>query len=380
MKRVGIITYQAFPRGEGGGTRYAATLARWASTAGYAVTLIARSPDASEHCSRVDNIDIVELGGFRIRSLPSARFIDRDFFFAKAIRRYLSREGPEFDLLHTIIPDTFRAIPRNLRSRTIVSVIEDFWTPKIFWASRFLNRFQQAQAVLATREAGLVTLPSQTAFDFFREHLRADPHRLRLIYDFVDESIFPTEGSTVLSETPRLFVPQRAVAQKKVDTAIRAFLELRQGWPRLRLAIAGGGPLVPRLKKLSKRLGCADGIEWLGVVPFLQMQEQYRSSDVVIITSASEGAQPSPTAAEAMACGRPVIMTDVCDTDRVFQDCVPQYQPGDVQGLVRCTEKILGDYQASLKQAAIARERILRRFSLHEFLGRVDDAYRLLAS
>lgn len=381
MKRVALITYQSFTRGQGGGTRYAATVARWAHAAGYAVTIVARSPDRDDHHTTAEGIAITELGGQKMKGLPSARLWDKDFVFARAVRRYLERQGDRFDIVHSIISDITTFIPRRLRSRLVVSVIEDFWTKKVSLPHQLFSFYQRFQAGIAVRDSAVVTVPSQTALSFFKRSYPRTLDKYRVIYDFVDAKLFKLaeQLSAPPPRRPAIFVPQRAVSQKMVDTAIRAASELRREYPELRVRIAGGGPHEQKLKRLAQRLGLAGQISFLGSIPFAQMPNFCHTATVVVVTSASEGAQPSPTAAEALACGRPLVMTDVCDTDRVFVNLVPQYRPGDHHGLAHKLRRVLRHYDEAFEHTRRARAIILERFSLEKFLRQIEEIYRSIS-
>ncbi|MFH0952038.1 MAG: glycosyltransferase family 4 protein [Patescibacteria group bacterium] len=375
MKKVAIITYQAFTRGQGGGTRYAATVADWAKRAGYRVTLLTRSPDAADHRGEANGIKIIELGSYHLNDWPHGRLLDKDIMFARALRVYLRATDDNYDIIHTIIPDLIRFIPAGLRRRVIVSVIEDFWTRKVSLWHQLFSYYQRRQASIAVRTAAVVTLPSATALKFFQRHYIGATDKCRLIYDFVDQQTF-YPSADVKAVKQSIFLPQRSVPQKMVGTAIRALHRLSGELPELKLIIAGGGPQDAKMKQLADRLGLAARISFLGAVPFTGMPNMYHQAGLVVITSAAEGAQPSPTAAEAMACARPLIMTDVCDTDGVFKDIVPVFSPGDEEKLAELISEVLKNYGQAGQRAQAARQIILKRFSLETFLNNLADIYR----
>lgn len=384
MKHLFLLTYQAFHRGEGGGTLYAATIARRALSEGYRVTLLARSPDENPHETVIDGIRIVELSGYRIRRTRFWRVLDKDIGFALAVRGYLSDHAQEIDLLHSIIPDITSAIPRALRSRTIISVIEDFWSKKPSRAHQFFAAYQRFQAGIAVRTCYRVTLPSETSLSVFCKWFPRHTDHYAVVQDFVDARLFspsslnPSKFAAELAgEEPLIFVPQRAVEMKRVDTMIRALPAVLATFPNTIVAIAGGGPLEANHQKLARELGVMDHVRWLGMVSYKNdMPTLYRIAHLVVITSSSEGAQPSPTASEAMACGTPVIMTEACDTGRVFEGIVPTYEVGNFEQLARQIIETLKNPEPTRRNALRAREMILDRFSEEAFLQRFLRLYQ----
>lgn len=77
----------------------------------------------------------------------------------------------------------------------------------------------------------------------------------------------------------------------------------------LYIRIAGKGSQEQDLKRLAIKLGIAERIEWLGFVDISRVPDVWRSLDVALIPSESESFGVS--AVEAMACGIPVVITDI---------------------------------------------------------------------
>ena len=384
MKELAVITYQSFHRGEGGGTLYAATIARRARDEGYNVTIIARSPDARDHETVVDGMRIVELSGFRISVTRFWRVLDKDVGYAWVLRKYLRKHGARYDIIQSIVPDVTAAIPKNMHAKSVVSVIEDFWSPKTSFAHTAFARYQRFQAGLAVRSCYKVTLPSETSLDVFQQWFPGSKQRFQVVQDFVDAELFAENGENqqkivqrFAGVTPLVFVPQRSVALKKVDTIVRAIPEIKKTHPTVHVAIAGGGPLEAQHKQLATERGVSENITWLGMVSYREeMPTLYRIADAVVITSSSEGAQPSPTASEAMATGTPVVMTTACDTANVFAGIVSTFAPGDAHELARHITGVLKDPENAKTAAQKAKAIILERFSQVAFLARFLKLYQ----
>ncbi len=108
----------------------------------------------------------------------------------------------------------------------------------------------------------------------------------------------------------------RLVADKDHATLLTAFRRLTQEDDRVRLWIAGDGPLGPTLAAQAQRLGVEERVAFLGFrrdVPRL-----LAAADLLVITSLREGL---PNAAlEAMAARRPVVATAVCGNPELIRD------------------------------------------------------------
>jgi glycosyltransferase involved in cell wall biosynthesis len=98
------------------------------------------------------------------------------------------------------------------------------------------------------------------------------------------------------------------IERKGVQFLIKAVSRLKNAH-KLRLRIAGTGPLGPDLLRLAKREGLDKRVEFLGYVPSGQMQELYRNSDLLILPSLSEGFPR--VLYEAMSQSIPIVATRV---------------------------------------------------------------------
>ncbi|WP_328914536.1 MULTISPECIES: glycosyltransferase family 4 protein [unclassified Streptomyces] len=118
--------------------------------------------------------------------------------------------------------------------------------------------------------------------------------------------------------TPLVVCVGRLCPQKGQDVLLRAWPEVGARLPEARLVLVGDGPDHRRLLADAPEgvllAGAArDPLPW------------YRAADVVVQPSRWEGMALAPL--EAMACGRPVVLTDVGGA----RECVP---PADVAGCV----------------------------------------------
>jgi glycosyltransferase involved in cell wall biosynthesis len=113
-------------------------------------------------------------------------------------------------------------------------------------------------------------------------------------------------GAAVSFAAPTFITVTRLVGQKGIDVLLRAAAIVFAKLPAWRLAIIGDGPLGEELQSLSRELGIAARVDWLGYcedpIPYL------RAAKFFVLTSRFEG---SPNALiEAMACGLPSVVSD----------------------------------------------------------------------
>src|SRR5262249_26255498 len=108
------------------------------------------------------------------------------------------------------------------------------------------------------------------------------------------------------------------IPRKRVDLFLRVVAGLRPRFPAIRAAILGQGPLRADLEALAARLGITENVDFLGFRD--NTEDYYNRAKIFALTSTSEGI--SVAMMEAMACGRPAVVTAVGDMPDLARDGV----------------------------------------------------------
>ena len=85
--------------------------------------------------------------------------------------------------------------------------------------------------------------------------------------------------------------------------------------PDVKLLIAGIGPERKKLETLAQQLGVADRVKFLGAVAQTELKHYYNAADAMILASSREGW--ANVLLESMACGTPVVASNVWGTPEV---------------------------------------------------------------
>lgn len=96
---------------------------------------------------------------------------------------------------------------------------------------------------------------------------------------------------------------------KGFELGLRSFALFRARFPASEYWLIGDGPEKKRLKALTRKLGLADSVRFLGSMPRFQVLEKLAACDVLVNPSLHDSG--SYVCAEAMAIGLPVICLDV---------------------------------------------------------------------
>jgi glycosyltransferase involved in cell wall biosynthesis len=148
-------------------------------------------------------------------------------------------------------------------------------------------------------------------------------------------------GPTVASaDAPHILHVGSTVKRKRLDVLLRVFALVREEFPRARL-IRVGGPFTAAQKELSERLGLRDSVV---VLPFVETEilaALYRSASVLLQTSEREGF--GLPVIEAMACGTPVVASDLPVLREVGGDAALYCPVEDVEGWAATVLRLLNE-------------------------------------
>jgi len=228
----------------------------------------------------------------------------------------LQREGFDFDLIdaHYYYPDgvAAAALARALGKPFIVTargtdlnLIPEYSGPR----RRILATAAQAAASVGVCRALMVRLAE----------LGADPAKLHVLRNGVDLERFqplPRAAARLrlgLPEDGRILLSVGHLIERKGHhVAIEALRSLPQD---VMLVLAGAGEERARLEGLSRACGVESRVRFAGAVPQADLKWHYSAADALTLCSSREGW--ANVLLESMACGTPVIATDIWGTPEV---------------------------------------------------------------
>ena len=200
----------------------------------------------------------------------------------------------------------------------------------------------------------------------------------RIVPNMLDLNRFrfqPPEPGTV--DAPHLVVTRNLEPLYDVETAVRAFQRVQQAYPGARLTVAGSGPEETRLKTLVAELGLADAVSFPGRLEAEQIAQLYQSADMMLNASRVDNSPNSLI--EALACGLPVVTTDVGGIPYLVKDgesamLVP---PGQPEMLADAAVDLLKDHLLRAKLVQNGRQ-IADGFDQDKVLRLLEQEYRRL--
>lgn len=144
--------------------------------------------------------------------------------------------------------------------------------------------------------------------------------------------------------------------RKNLTTLLRAFDRLGLTLPDYDLVIVGARGWLDRhvLRQIEQRAG-SRRVRWLGYVPESDLVALYTGADLFVLASTWEGF--GLPVLEAMACGAPVVASDIPALREVGGDAVRFVLPNDDGLLAEALRQALGDPVAQARARAAGRAR-----------------------
>jgi len=228
--------------------------------------------------------------------------------------RQLMDTGYDFDLIdaHYFYPDGVAAAmiaeqlhkPLVITARgTDLNLIPQYPRPRqmILWAAN------QADAIITVCQALKDVLVDMGVAD----------SKVNVLRNGVDLEMFrPPANREALRASLKLdgqvlLSVGHLIRRKGHDLVIRALKYL----PGMQLLIAGDGEELANLQKLVETEGVANRVTFLGAVPHDTLKDYYGAVDSLVLASSREGW--ANVLLESMACGTPVVATNIWGTPEV---------------------------------------------------------------
>jgi len=247
------------------------------------------------------------------------------------------------DLLHS--PDFIPPFRRRCRSVITVHDLAFLRFPHLLTSESAGFYGQVGRAV---ESADQVIAVSEATRQDLLELLDADPAKITVVHEAAGPGFRPLEPAEVERHRARLQLPDRFILfvgtlepRKNLTVLLKAFA---RGWKehRVPLVVVGRrGWLYQEVFETRDALGLGDEVRFVGAVPAEQLVYYYNCAICLILPSLYEGF--GLPALEAMACGTPVVVSNVSSLPEVVGDAGLLVDPRDAESLAGAMATLLSD-------------------------------------
>ncbi|HET8945732.1 MAG TPA: glycosyltransferase [Candidatus Polarisedimenticolia bacterium] len=174
---------------------------------------------------------------------------------------------------------------------------------------------------------------------------------------------------------PRLGMVAQMERRKDHLGLVEALVRVRARLPEARLFLAGDGSLRPAIEARVRERGLAGSVEFLGTV---DRPEALLTTLAIAVQASAAEEGTSNSILEAMACGRPVVATDIGGNREVVDHgrtgfIVPARDP---DALARALMDLLSNPERIRSMGEAAGASVRARFSREAMIGSTIAAYR----
>jgi glycosyltransferase involved in cell wall biosynthesis len=262
--------------------------------------------------------------------------------------RWLQPRRSDFDVFH-IVDHSYAHLTRALPpGRTIVTCNDT----DAFEAARdgATSRLDPSRLLAAhvldgiSHAAHVVCISEATRRDLIGTG-RVNSLRTSVAYLGAHPACTPAPDEMADADIDRQLGPRRfellhvssTIARKRIDVLLETFGRFRALQPDARL-VRVGGPLTREQETLARRLGVFDAVVQLPFLERKQLAAVYRRAAIVLLPSDREGF--GLPVVEAMACGTPVIASDIPALREVGGTAAVYARRGDVDRWVEALQSL----------------------------------------
>lgn len=359
---------------------------RYFSEQGHEMHLVSFAPMTPEHIRAIEDAGgkyLGTIGNFHIKRfwLTAGDLL--------SLRRLLRRERIEVLHCHFLGSNTWYAALSGFRPLVITvmgggDVCGPGWQPDGTRA-RILTPF-------ALRHADLITSWSRIMADAVRPYVR-EGTPIEVIHGGVDLKRFhpgpkpnslreklnlPPDAKVVFS--PRLMRPLSNIMQIAAAAGLVVQQVPQAHFVFVAPAEERNESYESEVRTILRDVGAADNARFVGAIPHDEMADYHRLADVTISIPSTDGTPM--TVLESMACGTPVVVSDIPDYDRHYIDpgvTVLAAKHDDATAVAGALQKILQEPEFAARLAAEAKRRVEETGSYEAQMSHMDRLYRELA-
>ena len=248
-------------------------------------------------------------------------------------------------------------------------VIRPQWKYKLFYEPLLEFALRRATRIVVATPP-MCDVP---ALARYRDKCVVVPYGLELERHHRVRDLLRIEPLTTPRRPTFLFVG-RLVGYKGVDVLLQALPGLDAN-----IVIVGNGPLRHSLEGMTRDLGIADRVRFLGEVSSDELLQCYHACDAFVLPSITRQEAFGMVQLEAMLHGRPVISTEL----GTGVSWVNQHErtglivrPGDVAELRRALQRLIDDPGLRHELGAAARTRVLSHFTAEKMCSATFTLYQ----
>jgi len=250
------------------------------------------------------------------------------------------------------------------------------------WRIRRFYSFIGMQAFVARHLDRIITVSQSSAKDtrlFFKVH--AD--KIRVVYNGIDTEVYSMNEEARQNRDGLIMVGNTDDRKKGVLYLLQALQMLREDGIKLTIVddaerhssyVEDVGPLPSYGFKLVRKLNLDGLVDFTGRLAQKELVRRYSAAKIAVVPSLYEGF--GLPAAEAMACGVPVIATTGGALPEVVGNAGILVPPRKADALAAAIKQLLNDEEIQRRMSQAGRKRVEEKFNWQQAALRTLEVYQ----
>lgn len=351
---------------------------KWAvslSVRGYRIGLFSLRNSESNWFENYPSITVFNRDGFSSGKFHAASALKLSYLqFIPAVKAAIKEFKPE--IVHAHYATSYGLLGvRSGFHPLIISVwgsdIFEFPRKSVLHRLLVFNNLKKADAIFSTSE-----IMKQEVLHYVNREVAVTPFG-------VDVNEFsPKQADSVFAGNPKVVGTIKSLEENYgIDTLIKAFAEIKKKYTgELKLMICGNGTKENELKALAKATGFDKDILFTGRIPQNEVPRYHNMIDVFVNISLQESF--GVAVVEAMACEKPVVVTNVGGLKEVVKENVNGIfvPPSEVEKTAEAILQLLYDPAKAAAMGREGRKIVLEKYDWKKNLDNIEKLYRKIIS
>lgn len=257
----------------------------------------------------------------------------------------------------------FHSAPLVITNHGLISASAPAWLNTLY-----KNTFSKATFQIADHIICYTSIEKENL-----EKLGIDPKKISVIHNGVDTTLFTLRTSKKTADKKQILWVGRFVTGKGVEYLIDAFSRVHNKSPGTHLILIGVGPEKPAIEERIKKLHLQSSVTFIDYLDNEELPGVYKNSDVFVLPSLMEGVPR--TILEAMACGVPVVTTNLPHLVRIIDGAGLVVPPKEPTLLSDAILTILEDSSLAENMGQRGRRKVEQEYSWEDTVGKTLALY-----
>ena len=304
-----------------------------------------------------------------------------DIALASKMAEVIQRENLDLLHVHYAIPHAVCAILAKQMSRKDVKIVTTLHGTDITVLGYDASLSDSIR--FGIEESDIVTAVSHSLITETNDLIKPNK-RIEAIYNFVDERVYHKVSSNHLRNEYGVSPNEKVIIHvsnfrpvKRVQDVVKSFAKIVDKIPA-KLLLVGDGPEISLINRLVEELHIRNRVLFLGKQD--NLEELYSISDLMLLLSEKESF--GLVALEAMACGVPVIGTNVGGIPEVISDGETGYicELGDIDSVVDKAVHLLNEEELHRQFSQKSIQKVYDDFHGEKIVQQYEDLYYQLVN